>query len=61
MMKEIIEADFFPPAVAEIKDASILDNDLSAAHSVGPSLNKASESSAFEVSDSKASSTRTES
>ena len=61
MMKEIIEADFFPPAVEEIKDASILDTDLNAAHSVGPALNKASGSSAFEVSDAKASSPRAES
>lgn len=60
-MKEIIEADFFPPAVEEIKETShglIVDNDPNAAHSVEPSLNKASGSSTFEVGDTKASSTR---
>jgi hypothetical protein len=39
-MKEIIEADFFPPPVEEIKDAShtlIVDNNPNAAGSVEPS------------------------
>jgi hypothetical protein len=59
-----IEADFFPPAVEEIKDAShalIVDNNPDAAPSVEPSLNKASGSSTFEVSDTKASPKRAES
>jgi hypothetical protein len=62
-MNEIIEADFFPPAVEIIKDTShalIVDNDPGAAPSVEPSLNKASGSSTFEVSDTKASSKRPE-
>jgi hypothetical protein len=40
IMNEIIEADFFPPAVEEIKEASdalIVDNKPNAAGSVGPS------------------------
>jgi hypothetical protein len=64
MMKEIIEVDFFPPAVEEIKNTShalIVDNDPNATHSVEPSLNEASRSSNFEVSDAKASSPRAES
>ena len=63
-MKEIIEADFFPPAVEIITDMShtlTVDNERNAAHSVEPSPNKASRSSTFEVSDTKASSTRSES
>jgi hypothetical protein len=63
-MRTTIEADFFPPAVEIIKDtshASIVDNDPNAAHSVEPSLNKASRSSTFEVSDTKAPSMRSES
>jgi hypothetical protein len=58
-MSTTIEAAFFPPAVGEIKDTSqplTVDNDSDAAHSVEPSLNKASGSSTFEVSDTKASS-----
>jgi len=63
-VSETIEADFFPPAVAEIKHTShtlIVDNDPDAAHSVEPSLHKASGSSPFEVSDTKASFKRAES
>jgi hypothetical protein len=63
-MNEIIEADFFPPAVEAIKDTShalIADSDSGAAHSVEASLNKASGPSTFEVSDTKASSKRSES
>jgi hypothetical protein len=63
-MSTTIEADFFPPTVEEIKDASrvsIVDNDPDAAHSVEPSLNKASGSSTVEASGTKASSKRTES
>jgi hypothetical protein len=62
-MKEIIEADFFPPAIEEITDTShslIVDNDSNAARSVEPSLHNASGSSPFEVSDAKASPTRAE-
>jgi hypothetical protein len=63
-MNEIIEADFFPPAVEIIKETShtlIVDNDPDTAHSVEPSLNKASGPSTFEVSDTKASPKRAES
>jgi hypothetical protein len=63
-MNRIIEADFFPPAVEIIRDTShalIVDNDPDAAHSVEASLNKASGSSIFEMSDTKASSKRAES
>jgi hypothetical protein len=63
-MKEIIEADFFPPPVEVIKDTShalIVENDADAAQSVEPSLNKASGSSTFDASDTKASSKRAES
>ena len=58
-MRTTIEADFFPPAVEEIKDtppALIVDNDPDAAHSVETSLNQTSGSSPFEVGDTKASS-----
>jgi hypothetical protein len=54
MMRTIIEADFFPPAVDESKDPSpavAVDHDADAAHSVEPSPNKASGSSTSEVSD----------
>jgi hypothetical protein len=63
-MRTTIEADFFPPAVEEVKDTShplTVDNDSDAAHSVEPSLTNASGSSTFEVSDTKASSKRSES
>jgi hypothetical protein len=63
-MNEIIEADFFPPAVGTIKDpshTSIVDNDPDAAHSVEPPLNMASGSSAFEGSGTQASSKHAES
>jgi hypothetical protein len=59
-MNEIIEADFFLPAVETIKDASILDN-VNAPHSVEPPPTKASGSSNLEVSDTKASSSRADS
>lgn len=60
-MSRIIEADFFPPAVEEIKEttrALIVDKD--AAHSVEASLSKASGSSTLEVSDTEPSSKRAE-
>ena len=63
-MSRTIEADFFPLAVEEIIDRShalIVDNGPDAAHSVEPSLKKASGSSTFEMSDMKASSKRAES
>jgi hypothetical protein len=62
-MKEIIEADFFPQNVEATKDPShalIADKDSDAAHPVEPSLKKLSGSSPFEVSDTTASSKRTE-
>jgi len=55
-MKEIIEADFFPPAVEIITDPShtlIVDNKPNAADSVEPSRRKASGASTFEASDTK--------
>jgi hypothetical protein len=64
MMRTTIEADFFPPAVEEIKDtphALIVDKDPEAAHSVEPPLNKANGSSTLGMSDTKASSKRAES
>jgi hypothetical protein len=63
-MNEIIEADFFPPAVQEIKDTShtlIVDNGPDATHSVEPRLTKAGGPFTFEASETKASSKRTES
>jgi hypothetical protein len=63
-MNKTIEADFFPPAVEIIRDTSptlIVENDSDAAHSVESSLNKASGSSTFELSDTKASPKRAES
>jgi hypothetical protein len=63
-MSTRIEADFFPPAVEEIKDAShalIVDNDPGAARSVESSLTKASGASTLEVSDTNASPKRAES
>jgi hypothetical protein len=63
-MNEIIEADFFPPAVEAIKDKShalIVDSDPNAAHSVEPPLDTASGSSTFEVTNTKASSKRAKS
>jgi hypothetical protein len=64
MMSTTIEADFFPPAVEEIKDTShslIADNDTDSAQPVEPSLTKASGSSTFEGSDTKTSPKRAES
>jgi len=63
-MSRTIEADFFAPAVEEIKDRShalIVDNDPDAARSVESSLTKASGASTLEVSGTKASLKRTES
>jgi hypothetical protein len=63
-MSRTIEADFFAPAVEEIKDRShafIVDNDPDAAHSVEPPPTKASGASTLEVSDTKASPKRAES
>jgi len=63
-MNEIIEADFFPPAVEIITDTSralIVDHDPDVTHSVEPSLNKATGPSTFEGSDAKASSQRAKS